>query len=54
MNTKNLYVAAAAVSLALSVAVYFGIGVEANQANGTYIGLWVSAILSLGALISKK
>ena len=54
MNSKTLYVVAAAASLALSVAVYFGIGVEANPQNGTYIGLWVSAILSLGALIAKK
>jgi|DEB19_MinimDraft_3_1074340.scaffolds.fasta_scaffold54833_1 hypothetical protein len=54
MKSKNVYVAAAAASLALSVAVYFGIGVEANTQNGIYIGLWVSAILSLGSLIAKK
>ena len=54
MDSKNLYIIAGGASLAISIAFYFGIGVEANQMNGIYIGLWVPAILSLGNLLAKK
>ena len=54
MDSKNLYIIAAAASLALSIAHYFGIGFEANPQTATYIGLWVPAILSLGNLLAKK
>ena len=54
MDSKNLYIGAAAASLAISIALYFGIGVEANTTHGIYIGLWVPAILSLGNLLAKK
>ena len=54
MDSKNLYIIAGGASLALSIAFYFGIGVEANQMHGIYIGLWVPAILSLGNLLAKK
>jgi hypothetical protein len=54
MDSKNLYIIAAAASLALSIAHYFGVGFEANPQTAIYIGLWVPAILSLGNLLSKK
>ena len=54
MDSKNLYIVAAALSLALSIAFYFGIGFTASVNNGIYIGLWVSAILALGNLMVKK
>jgi hypothetical protein len=54
MDSKNLYIIAGGASLAISIAFYFGIGVEANQMHGIYIGLWVPAILSLGNLLAKK
>ncbi|MCX5979388.1 MAG: hypothetical protein NTV67_02020 [Chloroflexi bacterium] len=54
MDSKNLYIVAAAASLALSIAHYFGVGFVANAETAIYIGLWVPAILSLGSLLSKK
>ena len=54
MDSKNLYIVAAAASLALSLAHYFGVGFTANADTAVYIGLWVPAILSLGSLLSKK
>jgi hypothetical protein len=54
MDSKNLYIVAAAASLALSIAHYFGVGFVANAETAIYIGLWVPAILSLGNLLSKK
>lgn len=54
MDSKNLYIVAAAASLALSIAHYFGVGFTANAETAIYIGLWVPAILSLGSLLSKK
>ena len=54
MDSKNLYIVAAAASLALSIAHYFGVGFVANAETAIYIGLWVPAILSLGTLLGKK
>ena len=54
MDSKNLYIVAAAASLALSIAHYFGVLFVANAETAIYIGLWVPAILSLGSLLSKK
>ncbi|MEY4389122.1 MAG: hypothetical protein RLZZ432_841 [Chloroflexota bacterium] len=54
MDSKNLYIVAAAISLALSIGFYFGIGLPQSENNGIYIGLWVPAILSLGNLLAKK
>jgi hypothetical protein len=54
MDSKNLYIVAAAASLALSLAHYFGVGFAASADTAIYIGLWVPAILSLGSLLSKK
>lgn len=54
MNSRSLYLVAAAVSLALSIGFYFGIGLEKSEMNGIYIGLWVPAILSLGNLLAAK
>ena len=54
MNSKNLYIAAAAASLAISIALYFGFGFAEDKVAGTYVGLWVGAILALGNLLAKK
>jgi hypothetical protein len=54
MTSKNLYIVAAAASLVLSIALYFGFGVTADKVAGTYVGLWVGAILGLGGLLAKK
>jgi hypothetical protein len=54
MASKNLYIVAAAASLAISIAFYFGIGFAEDHQHGIYIGLWVPAILSLGNLLVKK
>ena len=48
MDSKNLYIVAAAASLALSLAHYFGVGFTANADTAVYIGL------SLGNLLAKK
>jgi hypothetical protein len=54
MNSKNLYIVAAAASLAISIALYFGFGFAEDKVAGTYVGLWVGAILALGNLLAKK
>ncbi|MFM7503963.1 MAG: hypothetical protein ACKO4O_00585 [Candidatus Limnocylindrus sp.] len=54
MDSKNLYIVAAAASLVLSLAHFFGVGFAASAENAIYIGLWVPAILSLGNLLAKK
>ncbi|MEI6155921.1 MAG: hypothetical protein WCP88_01805 [bacterium] len=54
MNTKNLYIVAAGASLVFSIALYFGFGVAEDKTAGTYVGLWVGAILALGNLLAKK
>jgi hypothetical protein len=54
MDSKNLYIVAAAASLVLSLAHYFGVGFAASADTAIYIGLWVPAILSLGTLLGKK
>jgi hypothetical protein len=54
MDSKNLYIVAAAASLTLSLAHYFGVGFAASADTAIYIGLWVPAILSLGNLLAKK
>ena len=57
MTSKNLYIVAAVASLGLSLAHYFSVGfpkTEDSTLTAIYIGLWVPAILSLGALLSKK
>ena len=55
MDSKNLYIVAAAASLVISIALYFGLGgVTADKDAGIYVGLWVGAILGLGNLLAKK
>ncbi|MFM9165350.1 MAG: hypothetical protein ACKOQO_00820 [Candidatus Limnocylindrus sp.] len=54
MDSKNLYIVAAAASLALSLAHFFGAGFAQSTENAIYIGLWVPAILSLGNLLAKN
>jgi hypothetical protein len=54
MDSKNLYIVAAAASLAISIALYFGFGFAEDKVAGTYVGLWVGAILALGNLLAKK
>jgi hypothetical protein len=42
---------AAALSLALSIALYFAGAGESDKLNGIYVGVWVPSILALGAFI---
>lgn len=42
---------AAALSLALSIALYFAGDDESDKLNGIYVGVWVPSILALGAFI---
>ena len=42
---------AAALSLALSIALYFAGDDESDKLNGIYVGVWVTSILALGAFI---
>lgn len=49
---KGCLIAAAAVSLVLSITIYFGAGDDVNgRLNGIYVGTWVPSILALGALL---
>ena len=49
---KACLFAAAAISLVLSIVIYFGAGDDTNgRLNGIYVGVWVPSILSLGALL---
>ncbi len=42
---------AAALSLALSISLYFAGDDESDKFNGIYVGVWVPSILALGAFI---
>ena len=42
---------AAALSLALSIALYFAGDDESDKLNGIYVGVWVPSIMALGAFI---
>jgi len=46
-RSKMIFVAAGLVSLALSVSLWF----TGNEHQGLFVGLWVPAIHSLGALV---
>lgn len=49
---KSCLIAAAMVSLVLSITIYFGAGDDMNgRLNGIYVGTWVPSILALGALL---
>ena len=49
---KSCLIAAAMVSLVLSITIYFGAGDDENgRLNGIYVGTWVPSILALGALL---
>ena len=49
---KGCLIAAAMVSLVLSIVIYFGAGDDVlGRLNGIYVGVWVPSILSLGALL---
>lgn len=49
---KACLFAAAAISLILSIVIYFGSGDDIDgRLNGIYVGVWVPSILSLGALL---
>ena len=49
---KSCLIAAAMVSLVLSITIYFGAGDDINgRLNGIYVGTWVPSILALGALL---
>jgi hypothetical protein len=49
-----IILAAAFVSFALSVCLWFGVIVEQDREFGLFVGLWVPSILSLGALLSPR
>ena len=42
---------AAALSLALSITLYFAGDEQSGKLNGIYVGVWVPSILALGAFI---
>jgi hypothetical protein len=42
---------AAALSLALSITLYFAGNDESDKLNGIYVGVWVPSILALGTFI---
>lgn len=49
---KGCLIAAAMISLVLSIVIYFGAGDDVDgRLNGIYVGVWVPSILSLGALL---
>lgn len=49
---KGCLIAAAMVSLVLSITIYFGAGDDiSGRLNGIYVGTWVPSILALGALL---
>ena len=49
---KSCLIAAAMISLVLSITIYFGAGDDTNdRLNGIYVGTWVPSILALGALL---
>jgi hypothetical protein len=41
----------AAISLALSISLYFAGNDQSDKLNGIYVGIWVPSILTLGAFI---
>jgi ABC-type multidrug transport system permease subunit len=46
-RSRMLLLAAAAISFALSVSLWF----SGNELQGIFVGLWVLSILSLGAIV---
>ena len=42
---------AAALSLALSISLYFAGDDQSDKLNGIYVGVWVPSILAVGAVI---
>ena len=50
---KVCLIAAAMISLVLSITIYFSAGEDdiSGRLNGVYVGVWVPSILSLGALL---
>jgi len=49
-KARALFILAAALSLVLSVILFFG----GNENEGIFVGLWVPSILSLGALLAPS
>jgi hypothetical protein len=47
---RGLFLAAALLSFALSVFLYFG----GNEMEGIFVGLWVPSILALGAFVAPR
>ena len=49
---KGCLIAAAMISLVLSIVIYFGAGDDVlGRLNGIYVGIWVPSILALGSFI---
>jgi hypothetical protein len=49
-TARGLFLAAALLSFALSVFLYFG----GNEMQGIFVGLWVPSILALGAFVAPR
>jgi hypothetical protein len=49
-----IILAAAFVSFLLSVALWFGIIVDADRELGLFVGLWVPSILGIGTLLAPR
>jgi hypothetical protein len=49
-TARGLILAAALLSFALSVFLYFG----GNEMEGIFVGLWVPSILALGAFVAPR
>lgn len=47
---RGLFLAAALLSFALSVVLYFG----GNETDGIFVGIWVPSILALGAFLAPR
>jgi hypothetical protein len=49
-----IILAAALLSMVLSVALWFGIILDTDRELGLYVGLWVPSILALGTLLAPR
>lgn len=49
-TARGLFLAAALLSFALSVFLYFG----GSEMEGIFVGLWVPSILALGAFVAPR
>lgn len=49
-----IILAAAFLSFALSVSLWFGVFSEPDRELGIFVGLWVPSILALGALLAPR